>query len=362
MKRLVYPYGHLRSGKRAQGFVLATVLWLLAGLTVAAALAGQYAVDAAQSGYLLRQKANAEQEFLSSKARLLYLLATTAARVDGRAGADAMLIVDDRSYTAEGGSEVQVQDARGLVNLNRVQPENGVRLLTACGVEAKAAAGLMDKLLDYTDADDLSRLEGAELAAYRQNGLPGPRNLPLAETHELWQVLGWPAVRSVWQERGCNKAITVISSGGFNMRTAPLPALLANGLSEPFARELIAQRSRPTGADSLAESFSRNDESSNPFNRITAVFPGEIYRVTHLGAPDSNQMRYSLEYWVDLKTGKPEGPWSVSYSTRSLVKMNTPLSGATNVRVTPAPTLPRFGTASSSLPVLANPLKDSPFQ
>lgn len=326
---MLYAAGTTRLGTKAgarcgrsgsQGFVLATVLWLLAGLTVAAALASQYVLDAAQNAQLLRTKAQTEQDFLSSRSRALYVLASTMPSPQGLVGADRALRLDDRPYQGEGKTQVQVQDARGLVNLNRLSMENGLRLLQACGVDAKLATGLLDKLADYTDEDDLTRLEGAESSAYKDAGKLLPRNAPLAETQELWQVLGWAAVRAEWRSNGCDRAVSVLSEGGFNLRTAPLPAMLANGISLAYAQELVAQRLRPEAEDSLAQSFADNDESANPFARISILMPGQIYRVTHTGVPGAGQEQYSLEYWVILRSGRPQGPWYIASPARALAK------------------------------------------
>jgi general secretion pathway protein K len=306
----------LRGG--AQGFVLAAVLWLLAGLTVVAALASQYAVDAANSAHLLRMKAQAESDFLSSRSRVLYLLAATAVHVNGRVGAQTPLAVDDRLYGAQGASLVQVQDARGLINLNRMQPDVAQRFLANCGVPGKDIAPLLDKLLDYTDSDDLTRLQGAEAPAYREAGRAGPANALLTDVQELWQVLDWESVRPAWQAKGCDRAVTVLSDGGLNLNTAPLPVMLANGVSQAFAQAVVNQRARVAGADSLAQSYSDFNESADFFARTTLLIPGQIYRVTHHGALDAQLGRYSLEYWVVLRTRSPAEPWWVSSPTRSL--------------------------------------------
>ncbi len=339
-----------RGTSGAQGFVLATVLWLLAGLTVAAALASQYVLDAAQNAQLLRTKAQTEQDFLSSRSRVLYVLATTAPGPNGKVGADRALRLDDRPYEGEGKTRVQVQDARGLVNLNRLSQENGTRLLQACGIDTKTASGLLDKLADYIDEDDLSHLEGAESAAYKDAGKPAPRNAPLVETQELWQVLGWPGVRAAWQAQGCDRAVAVLSEGGFNLRTAPLPALLANGISLAYAQELVAQRQRPEAEDSLAQSFADNDESSNPFARASVLLPGQIYRVTHTGVPDSGQQQYSLEYWVILRSGRPLGPWYMVSPARTLASAKNPVVNQSSDISAAAswPLFPRFTNLPSN--------------
>ncbi len=307
----------LRHG--ARGFVLAAVLWLLAGLTVAAALASQYALDVSSNAQLLRMKAQAESDFLSSRARVLYTLAATAVHVNGRVGAQTPLAVDDRLYAAQGESLVQIQDARGLLNLNRLQPDVAQRFLAHCGVPTKAVTALLDKLLDYTDADDLSRLQGGEAAAYRDAGRIGPSNAALTDVQELWQVLDWDNIRPAWQAKGCDRAVTVLSDGSLNLHTAPLPVLMAHGVTEAFAQALVNQRTRVAGADSLAQSYSDFNESADFFARTTLLVPGQIYRVTHHGALDGQWGRYSLEYWVVLRTRSPTEPWWVSAPTRSLL-------------------------------------------
>ncbi|MGQ9485714.1 MAG: hypothetical protein ACUVSA_12305 [Desulfosoma sp.] len=56
--------------------------------------------------------------------------------------------------------------------------------------EAREADELVDALLDWQDADDLVRLQGAEAAWYVQRGLPPPTNRPFSSLCEMQKVRG----------------------------------------------------------------------------------------------------------------------------------------------------------------------------
>jgi general secretion pathway protein K len=85
--------------------------------------------------------------------------------------------------------EISVQDEGGKVDLNTA----GQQLLRAlaAGVGLADPEGFADAVLDYRDANDEKRPQGAERDEYRAAGRPqGPKNAQLAAVEELDQVLG----------------------------------------------------------------------------------------------------------------------------------------------------------------------------
>ena len=59
------------------------------------------------------------------------------------------------------------------------------------GVPAEDRDGLIDKFLDYLDANSFRRLNGAEAPEYLEAGLDPPANAPLRTPLEVRRVLGW---------------------------------------------------------------------------------------------------------------------------------------------------------------------------
>lgn len=100
------------------------------------------------------------------------------------------LALDDRPYRTLGDTLVQVQDNRGLLNLNVVDDERLGRFLGVLGVPPERRSALIDALRDYGDEDNLKRLNGAEVAEYAAAGLPPPRNAKLVTPLEARRIYG----------------------------------------------------------------------------------------------------------------------------------------------------------------------------
>ena len=317
----------------AAGFILASVLWLLAGLTVVAALVSRYGVSSAERAQLVRLRSGAETAMTSTKSDVLLLLAATRATNLGRSGANAELYVDNRVYGGRDESLVRIQDARGLIDLNRTTDGVLERLLVICGAAQDQAPTLVARIRDYVDEDDLTRLNGAERDSYAQAGLPAPRNAPMQEIQELWQVLGMAAVRSEWESRGCNDLVTVDADGLINIRTAPFKALLAAGYEESIAKALSGD-AREGEAYRTAQSLQSFNREANPFAASFSTYAGRTYRVQHY-YPESG---LQLQYWVVLNTGMPDKPW--------LIKGESTAALPTALRSTWLPAKEAAGSAS----------------
>ena len=104
--------------------------------------------------------------------------------------AENFIRLDDSPYRL-GDALLRFQDARGLINLNLGLPGDIYALLGVLGVPAEDRDGLIDKLLDYLDADSFRRLNGAEAPEYLEAGLDSPANAPLRTPLEVRRVLGW---------------------------------------------------------------------------------------------------------------------------------------------------------------------------
>jgi general secretion pathway protein K len=286
------------------GFILATVLWLLAGLTVIAGLLSSYGVSAAERAYALRLRTAAELSYLNTRSEILVLLAATRSTSLGRTGAEFAFQVDNRLYKGKDGSLVRVQDVNGLIDLNSSNDKVLEKLFVVCGADETSAAGLVARLRDYTDSDDLVRIEGAEKEDYSSAGLAKPRNMALQEPLELWQVLGMSKIRATWEARGCDDIVAINVTGVFNIRTAPYIALLAMGFEDSVAG-VLAGGDKDGEALRMAQSLNSFDQSSNPLAQTFSTIAGRNYRVQHF-QPESG---LQFTYWVALNTSLPETPW-----------------------------------------------------
>ena len=114
-------------------------------------------------------------------------------------------------------------------------------LTSAGGLDDQAAARVYDAILDWRDADELRRPNGAEEADYRAANLSyGPANAPFETVGELARVLGVTA--DLYKRVAPN--LTVFSrQPGINAMTASRETLLAiPGVTPEIADDYIERR------------------------------------------------------------------------------------------------------------------------
>ncbi|MGC2781273.1 MAG: type II secretion system protein GspK, partial [Bradyrhizobium sp.] len=98
------------------------------------------------------------------------------ARADRRWRADGRLYTLDFNGTQIG---IRIQDELGRVDLNQTDEAMLNSLLQAAGLDAQAAAGLTDKIVDWRTATSLKHLNGAKDRDYAsRNAAYHPRNGP----------------------------------------------------------------------------------------------------------------------------------------------------------------------------------------
>jgi general secretion pathway protein K len=174
-----------------RGFILVSVLWLLALLIlVALALSSSVRLDMRARGQLLR---HAEAEALADG--LTRLVALRLGDRDRRPPGEARIATDGtplRCLHEQTSVEVAVNDVGGLVDINAATQPLIEWLLLRLGVGPDRAHVLAAAIVDFRDADDVSSgADGAETAAYQAAGLAhGPKNAPFETIGELDQVLG----------------------------------------------------------------------------------------------------------------------------------------------------------------------------
>lgn len=293
------PVGH-----RESGFALMIVLWVLAGLTVIAVVVASSARVSNQNVKLLRDRVRAEVAFIGTSARIKVVAATAIPSSLSLEGPKGRLLVDGRTgTTGEAGEQVAIQDGRGLIDLNRVNPERLHALLVYCGAEDAAATTLVDTLGDYVDSDQAKRLNGAEAPEYRAAGLVEPRNAKLLSREELWRIKGWSALRGTWLSRGCDDLVTVHGDGRFNRNTASPGLLQVAGFTADAATAMVEARREGFAAQTTPASVLGGDFST-AFGSSTA---GTSMRVSHMMESFDGILVYDLQ----LTPTRSGGPWRV---------------------------------------------------
>lgn len=230
---------------RQQGFALAAILWLLAGLTILIASVSTSMLAVARTNHDTQERLRlllAQQRAVADVAYLVLTYKTLGAGV--QVGPRILQLDSSTRYQMGEGTSVLLQDMQGLVGLNSPGADDLRRLLALCGANPQQVDVMSDTLQDYIDADSLKRLNGAEAFEYSAAGLRAPRNQPLLDARELWQVFGWTQIKSEWVKRGCNDWVSLAPNSLLNLWTAPAAVLQAVGLSADQAAAAVADRDR----------------------------------------------------------------------------------------------------------------------
>ncbi|MFO7764739.1 MAG: type II secretion system protein GspK [Wenzhouxiangellaceae bacterium] len=237
-----------RNPSGSRGIALIVVMWMLALLTI---IIGTFAVLA-------------RTEVLQSR----FLFDTTDARYAAEAGlhravvelrnpdVETRWVADGRPYEFRFGDanvEVRITDETGLIDVNATaqgNPELLIRLFESVGLNGEDAELMTAAIQDWIDADDETRVMGAEDREYANEGLPyGPANQPFGTVEELQQVIGmsWDLFRSVAD------SVTVHSGrADFNPAFAP-PSVLQTipDMDEESTQLFIEERSQYHPADQM---------------------------------------------------------------------------------------------------------------
>jgi len=249
------------------GFVLVMVLWMLVAITIGVGMLVLWARERVAAASVARAEMDDRIHALSTRDTLLYLAATVPAtqaglplvplpsgelaalRLDDFGGFDRRprggeLRLDDWPYRGLGGISFAIQDESGLVPVAFPSAVSVHPLLAAAGVPRAASAMLSDRLIDYTDPNELRRLQGAERRDYERAGKPLPAGRPLLSARELPRILGWDALPPEVMARLQDWSTTAYS-GALNLNTAPLPLLEAFVHDcGTVCRERLARRER----------------------------------------------------------------------------------------------------------------------
>lgn len=176
---------------RDRGFILIVVISALGVLALVAATFAQITTSHVRTAASAVQSAGAEA--LADAGVQLAILDLVAGQPVDASRRRFALDGTARACEANDGGVliISVQDEAGKVDVNAADERLLRALLTALAIPAGAVT---DALLDFRDADDNRRPQGAERAEYAAAGRPqGPKNAPLNVVDELEQVLGLTA-------------------------------------------------------------------------------------------------------------------------------------------------------------------------
>jgi general secretion pathway protein K len=186
---------------KQQGMALVLVLWILSLLTI---MAGSFALSMRRETALLgglRNNAEAAATAESGLAIAEWMLQNPDANKRWRA--DGSIYEIDM---ANAKLRIRLLSETGKININNVELPLLQNLMNYApmGSNAQLPSVTIDRaaaILDWRDADDLMRINGAEKQQYQDAGLNyQPRNQAFQTLEELQMVLGMDAATLKWLE------------------------------------------------------------------------------------------------------------------------------------------------------------------
>jgi type II secretory pathway component PulK len=296
-----------------QGFVLVATLWVIAILTIGA---GYFAERVGRAVELAQQTQTHVQDLVDmtdSRAEVLFRLATTPMSIHGL-GLDPQraIALDGRPYRGTGETLIHLQDNRGLINLNNITDDRLQRFLALLGLPSEQQGRLIDTLRDYTDPDNLKRLNGAERDDYDKAGLPSPLNAPLTTPLEARRILGWRDNDILWRDNALPRHSTTSMTFGLNPNTASWPVLASlPGVTDDIAKELVRMRQHALFISS-GQIEELTGRTAGELMFVITPFPGDGIRITQT----SSRLHWALEYNVTLTPQDENAPWRIDYFYR----------------------------------------------
>ena len=315
--------------RRPHGFVLAITLWLLAGIAIAVALMTLWSLDQVKQARLAHEHLQDELAVSDTLDTLLYIASTRELTLAGlpvatladdkkalrhlddlgsllRDPIGGELRLDGSAYQGLEHTRFAIQDESGLFPMVLPAEVDLDRFLLSQGVPSEQVTRLRDTFLDYTDSDDLNRLNGAERRDYERDHLPPPPNRRLLTPAEISRPMGWsrlpPEILSRLPDR-----ITPYYAGAVNLNTMPrelLPAWVP-GCPETCDRLVEARNQAP---------FTSGRDLQN---RLGILLPGD-FAVDYRFVAD-NSLRLTL--W-----GTAGAAWRIHVRLTPLVDKRGPWS------------------------------------
>lgn len=208
----------------------------------------------------------------------------------------------------------RITDEEARINLNTAPPDRTDRLLLVLGVEKETRDIINDSLQDWKDADELSRLNGAESDYYLK--LPVPyrsRNTNLEDVAELLQIRGVTPELYFGRngEPGLAEFVTVRGGGQVNLNTAAPTVLKALGLSDAEITEIVQARAVAPYAQVPARFTGRGLSVSTRTFRVEAegFVNGErtarVVAIVQKATDASGQPAGAIVSWNPAPGGRP---------------------------------------------------------
>jgi general secretion pathway protein K len=253
-----------------KGFALFAAIWLLVALSAIALELSLRSSDARMEALSIVEGTRARAV---ARSGLEVAHAGLQRRLNGNLGASTwkagavVNLTDPWAFVAEGARDslildatagrIELVDAGARLNLNHATEAQLRRLLLALHVDAARGDKVVDAILDWRDADDLRRANGAERAEYLADvAAVLPRDGPFVDIEELRFVRG---IDQALFDR-IRRYVSTKGTGVINLNSAdPIVIATLPGMCDEAVAALGARRrsGRPVGnLDELADALS----------------------------------------------------------------------------------------------------------
>jgi general secretion pathway protein K len=165
------------------GFVLFTVIWLVAAIAVITATF----VTRSQNAKILQRALSFNRQLEMAADGFVRLQAFRLAKLPLGVSLDVRGTVDNCVWSENVHLFFSIQDQAGLVDINTASLTTIKTVLVGSGADALQALTLSQAIVDYRDPDSISNTGGSELAHYSKTG-PFPSNLPFVAIEELDRI------------------------------------------------------------------------------------------------------------------------------------------------------------------------------
>ena len=189
---------------------------------------------------------------------------------------------------------VQIQDQSGLISVNFPDSLLVRQMFQQNNLDPSLAPAIIDSLLDWQDADRLTRLNGAEQDEY----VSGPRNGIITLKSEMAQVKGVSA--DIWRKFA--SMFTVYQRGPFNPMASPAP-ILAGLIGKDRANDYVERRKT---SPFTATEFSALTGLQESIEQI--LYPSDVMEISFESRV--GQVKIQKNVMVELKpyAGDAESP------------------------------------------------------
>lgn len=318
---------------KQKGFVLIAVLGLLMVLALIASFIASYAEQRLDQTFQLRQQLQSQLDSDATLATLLYVIATRplvqnayllqVPPTDAAAATSSFdapplldisqlprLTLEGQRYQGLGQTAFSLQDEGSLLSLLDPDRERWTDLFRQHSLTRQQADSFLNQLLDYTDHDDLRRLNGANASDYISAGLAPPPQRPMISPGQVFNLLDGTALQA---DLYTMLPLMTTRSGQLNnLNTSPKVLLQSlPGIDSALAQLIVDERKKKPFTD-LADANRRL---------------GHIIPIDPLEVPSQASPYIRIQLWADRRTCRQpiwlglsstpasvSAPWEIDYT------------------------------------------------